>query len=89
MFPHADYFMQRKVCDPTGVRYFIDFAHYMALGDVWMCSLSINEPHCTFEQHRPTDLDMTEARCYKVWDLLGRPYYERSEKAEALTHPTR
>lgn len=83
-FQYCDFFMQRKVTDPDGIRYFIEFVHYPKgrfCDAAWMCHLNINEPHCTFEQHRPTDLDATENRCYEVWNLMGRPYYERYEEA--------
>lgn len=87
IFPYSDYFYQRKVTDRLGICYFIEMVHYpkddndaFPMDESWMCNLNIDDPHCRFQQHRVEDLTMAEHRCSQVWEILGSPYYERSNE---------
>lgn len=88
-FPFADYFYQKKFTDAEGIRYFLEFVHYPAIedadgnnigGDTWKCSMNINSPHMTFEQHGVDNIEKAESLCFMFWLALPCNYYEKYEE---------
>ena len=87
-FQFSDFFYQLKFTDEDGIRYWLEFVHYEELpggdkGGSWMCNLNINDPHCTFQQHRVKDLDLSEKLAVSVWIAIGAPYYEKYQEMKA------
>lgn len=87
-FPFADYFYQKKFTDAEGIRYFLEFVHYPAKeygnGGVshesWKCTMNINSPHMTFEQHGVDDIEKAESLCLCFWRSMHCDYYEKYEE---------
>jgi len=84
---YCDDFFQKKVADKTGTKYFINFWHYppheysngAIIGGSWLFEMMLNEPHCTFEIHRPTALEFCERKAEEFWNMMGAVYYESNE----------
>lgn len=90
-FPHGDFFMQKRFTDDKGIKYFVEFVHYPPIafrngsdwGEDWMAVLHVNEPHMTFEQHRPISIEVAEKRVEAFFEKMCCQYYETYEEQRA------
>ena len=79
IFPHADFFMQKRFDDKNGKKYFIDFVHYPKLRpddpnnrpyneEYWMVEMRQNEPFTLqFRYHHPESIESAEYKVEKFW----------------------
>lgn len=77
--PYASALYQKRFEDEGGTRYFINFWQYTERGGsaTWMCELTQNDPHMTFQIHRPSCITKAEQACLLFWvTLAGSAYYE-------------
>lgn len=79
----CDFLYQRKITDELGTRYFNNFWHYppyefggQQQDGTWLFEITMNEPHCTFEIHRPDSLQFCELKGEEFWRMMGAVYYE-------------
>lgn len=84
--PYCDFLYQRRITDEEGTRYFNAFWHYPPYEvhghqepGTWLFELSLNEPHSTFEIHRPATIPFCELKAEEFWRMMGAVYYERNE----------
>ncbi|MEK6879339.1 MAG: hypothetical protein AABY22_07025 [Nanoarchaeota archaeon] len=85
VFPYSDYFYQKCIKDEIGKKYSINLVHYPAHHNFlasWMVELTNNEPHLTFQEHRPKlenemDLIVIENNCEKFWKTFNCEYCEK------------
>lgn len=86
LFQHADAFFQKSVRDDSGIKYFIDFVYYAPIegktGESWMCEVTINNPHQTYEQHYIKSIEEVNRaieKCELFFNTMGCEYYEKYE----------
>lgn len=79
----SDYFWQKRFDDDKGIKYLIEFYHYPPLRqqvsdwlEPWMAELHINDPHFTFQWHRPSSIADAEAKCETFFTSMGCSYYD-------------
>lgn len=82
----SDFVYQKKfvdVADGKSIKYWINIYHYPGFStdhpNVWMAELTNNEPHYTFQIHRPDNLKNVEELCEKFFSTMGCEYYERHQ----------
>lgn len=83
---YCDFLYQRRITDEDGTRYFNAFWHYpgtshhgLDIPAAWLFEVTLNEPHCTIEIHRPSELFFCERKAEGFWFMMGAVYYERNE----------
>jgi len=63
-FPYSDFFYQKKFRDAQGIKYFVELVHYShsegPVTEAWSSYMNINQPHMTFQIHRPNSLATVE-----------------------------
>lgn len=80
----SDCFYQKRFSDDVGIKYHIEFVHYpkhvfengQSMPESWMVALNNNEPHFTFQFHRPKSIDEAESKCETFFKAMGCEYYE-------------
>ena len=76
---YNDFFYQKKFSDQKGIKYFLEFVHYPEfelIPQQWMLKLTNNEPHMTFEIHKPISIDDAERRAELFFRTQECEYYE-------------
>ena len=89
--PYSDFFYQKRFTDEHGIKYHVELNHYAAItwpngqpmSESWMAELHNNEPHMTFQIHRPDSIADVEDRAEKFWRSMACDYYERYENHRA------
>lgn len=93
---HADYLLQKKIIDDSGVRYFIGVYAYVNKGKPYFregIDKDINfQPEVQFSEgnHKTmnvsllvddmTDVQEIEDTFNTLWESVGKPYYEKSKE---------
>lgn len=84
--PYSDYFYQKRFSDDIGIRYHIEFFHYAGvtfpngeMPESWMVEMNQNEPHMTFQLHRPESIEQAESAVIRFWYCMFCDYHERNE----------
>lgn len=85
----TDYFLEKRVDDKHGKKYFIDIVHHKGwpekkLQDSFVINVQFKylgrmRGFINFQIHwfDPDDLSLAEAMIDRVWEACGKPYYER------------
>lgn len=89
---HADYLLQKKITDDSGVRYFIDVYAYINKGkpyfregidkdvqfqpEVQFSEASHKTMNVTLLVDDMTDIQEIEDTFNTLWESIGKPYYE-------------
>ena len=87
IFPHSDFFYQKRIDNGNCKLYFINFVHYRAgpqphIQEAWMVDLTINDPHYTFQQNHPISIEEAEEKCSAFFNLeilKCEPYRKEGE----------